>query len=575
MSTRFTGVSKQAALSLILLTLAAGPPARAADGPGTSDGGTSSSPAPAAPRPVPAELASELRELKASVETQTRVFEQHSRELDSERAALREELARIAAVEAKLGIPTDPWPALDPAQPGGANAAAASAAAQQGPPAQTPQDWSNRIGNLEDAVKRFGPFVLSGDFRLRAEPFLGGPADHSLDRARERYRLRFNVDAKLTQDFSGGFTLASGDVNDPTSTNQNADGFYSRKPFFIDRAYVNYNPHQFKSLTLTGGKFAYPWYNTELTWDKDINPEGLAQTLAFNLDTPVLKKIAVVGFELPFAQAARTRAANRSVVQSVTYGAQLQTQWQLAPWLRFGAYTGFYDFHNADPIALALARAGAKNPATPLSGALPLGTGNAVQNSIVTTTATNVVTIAGAAYPTGVTTITNAQFASKFAVIDSLARFDILAPSEKWPIAIVGDFVQNTLACSNAANIAPAPGNSATVTYAQAQNFPCDARQRKAYWAEAQVGRAQKKGDWQFDYARIFIEREAVLSNFDYSELRQGSNVTEHRASILYQVNRNVQLSFIDLIGRPLNFGSAKAPEPWLQRLQFDVLYSF
>ena len=138
--------------------------------------------------------------------------------------------------------------------------------------------------------------------------------------------------------------------------------------------------------------------------------------------------------------------------------------------------------------------------------------------------------------------------------------------SEKWPVAIIGDYVQNLEACSNVSNIAPPPADT---------NFPCNSHQRRGYWAEAQVGRAQKKGDWQFDYARIFIEREAVLSNFNYSELRQGSNVTEHRASILYQLNRNVQLSFIDLIGRPLNFGSAKPPEPWLQRLQFDVLYSF
>src|SRR5215469_13448502 len=103
--------------------------------------------------------------------------------------------------------------------------------------AQTPQDWSNRIANLEESVKKFGPFILSGDFRLRAEPFIGGPADDSLERTRERYRLRFNVDAKLNQDFSGGFTLASGDVNDPISTNQDATGFYTRKPFFIDKAY--------------------------------------------------------------------------------------------------------------------------------------------------------------------------------------------------------------------------------------------------------------------------------------------------------------------------------------------------
>ena len=575
MSKRSGSVLKRAAVALAILLVAPGRPAHAADGPGADRGGTAKSTASPAADPVPAEVASELQQLRASVEAQTKVFEEHSRELESERAALREEMAQIAAVEARLGIPAEPAPAFDAAAAGGAQGALASAAPQQGPQAQTPQDWSNRIGNLEDAVKRFGPFVLSGDFRLRSEPFLGGPSDHSLDRTRERYRLRFNVDAKLTQDFSGGFTLASGDVNDPTSTNQNVDGFYSRKPFFIDRAYVNYNPHQFKNLTLTGGKFSYPWYNTELTWDKDINPEGLAQTLAFNIDTPVLKKIAVVGFELPFAQVARTGATNKSIVQSITYGSQLQTQWQFAPWLKFGAYTGFYDFHNADPIALALARASAKNPATPLAGALPLSTGNTVQNSIVTTTSTNVVTIAGTAYPTGVTSITNAQFASKFALIDSLARFDVRTPNEKWPIAIIGDFVQNTLACSNVSNIAPAPANASTVTYKQTTNFPCDARQRKAYWAEAQVGRAQKKGDWQFDYARIFIEREAVLSNFDYSELRQGSNVTEHRASILYQVNRNVQLSFIDLIGRPLNFGGAKPPEPWLQRLQFDVLYSF
>jgi hypothetical protein len=88
------------------------------------------------------------------------------------------------------------------------------------------------------------------------------------------------------------------------------------------------------------------------------------------------------------AQVARTEATNKSTVQS--------TQWQLASWLKFGAYSGFY----ADAIALALAKASAKNPQTPLSGVLPLQASNGVQNSATTTTATNVVTIAGTAYPT-------------------------------------------------------------------------------------------------------------------------------------------------------------------------------
>jgi hypothetical protein len=435
---------------------------------------------------------------------------------------------------------------------------------------------SKKVDKLDSKIKAFGPFTFSGDLRLRDEPFFGGPSNQSQVRDRERFRMRFNVNAKLNNDIDGGFSEASGDVNDPTTTNQTITEFYTRKAFNLDKAFINYHPHQLKYLTLTGGKFAYPWYNTELTWDKDLNPEGLAQTLAFKLNsTPVLKKVAFVGFELPFAEIAGVSVNDKRITQSVTYGGQIQTTWQFAKWLKLSAYSGFYNFHNADPIALALAKANAKSPQTPDTGLLPLGTGNTVQNSIVTTTAANVVTVAGTSYTTGVTSISNAQFASKFGLLDSLARFDIATRSEKWPIAFIGDFVQNTEACANAGNILAAPVNTASIHYTQSTNFACNSHQRRGYWAESQVGRAEKKGDWQFDYARIFIEREAVVSNFNYSDIRQGSNVTEHRAMIQYQADRNIQLAFTALIGRPLNLGSSTPPENWLERLQFDVIYKF
>ena len=528
---------------------------------------TAAAPDPSSPVVV------ELKELREAVEAQAKQFEEHSQQLDAERAALKDEFARIASLEAKLGVASD---ADSSASVPSASAVVSTPSSTQGTQVQTPQDMSNRIGNLEDRLKNFGPFAFSGDIRLRDEPIFGGPANQSLDQNRERFRLRFNVSAKLNEDFAGGFSLASGDINDPTSTNQTVGDFYSRKAIGIDKAYLDYTPHQFSSLTLIGGKFAYPWYNTELTWDKDLNPEGVAETLAFNLNsTPLLKKIAFVGFELPFTQVAGVSLTNQSSVASVVYGGQIQTQWQLAPWLKFGAYTGFYNYHNADPIALALAKASAKNPQTPLTGLLPLGTGNTVQNSITTTTATNEVTTGGTSFPTGVTTITNAQFASKFGLFDSIARFDVKTASDKWPIAFIGDYVQNTEACANEDNILAAPANTATIHYSQSTNFACDSRQRRGYWGEAQVGRGQKKGDWQFDYTRMFIEREAVLSNFDYSDIRQGSNVTEHRAMVIYQVQSNVQLSFTGLFGRPLNFDGTKPPEDFLKRYQLDVVYTF
>jgi hypothetical protein len=427
-----------------------------------------------------------------------------------------------------------------------------------------------RIRNLERQIKGIGPISFSGDVRLRGEPFFGGPTDQSLDRARARLRARFNAVATLGEQFRAGFTLASGDINDPTSTNQTLTGFYARKAVALDLAFAEFTPKAFKPLTLTGGKFRYPWYNTELTWDKDLNPEGAAETLAFNLHTPVLKRFALIGFQLPFAEMAGTSSSDKRITQAITYGGQLQTTWKLAPKVTLSAYTGYYNYRGSDAIALALARASAKNPQTPLSGALPLTSGNPVQDSTYTTTATTIVTIGGTAYPTGVTSITNAQFASKFGLFDNIARLDINTGHSRVPISFIGDYVQNTEACGNVINIAAVPANTSTQTFKQAVNAPCNSHYRRGYWAEGTVGRLQKKGDLQFGYARIYIEREAVLGNFNYSDIRQGTNVSQHRFTSFYQLDPSVQLGFTALVGRPLG-----TSEPWLTRLQFDTVYIF
>jgi hypothetical protein len=427
-----------------------------------------------------------------------------------------------------------------------------------------------RIQNLERQIKGIGPLAFSGDVRLRAEPTFGGPSDQSLDRMRARVRVRFNTIADLGKQFRAGLTLASGDINDPISTNQTLTGFYTRKTIALDQAFVEFNPSQFKVLTLTGGKFRYPWYNTELTWDKDLNPEGAAQTLAFQLNTSVLKRIALIGFELPFAEVAGTTATNKRINQNVTYGGQLQTQWQLGPHVTFNAYSGFYDYRNADSIAIALVRASSKNPQTPFAGSLPLFSGNPVQDSTYTTTATSVITIAGKPIPTGVSAISNAQFASKFALFDNIARFDIDTGHPRFPVSFIGDYVQNMEACGNLAQLLPVPSNTATLTFKQTVNTPCNRHQRRGYWAEGRIGRLKEKRDLQFGYTRIYIESEAVLGNFNYSDIRQGTNVTQHRFDTFYQFDRNVQLGFTALVGRPL-----ATKEPWTTRLQFDTIYIF
>jgi Putative porin len=461
-----------------------------------------------------------------------------------------------------------------------ANSGSATPAAVPSPE-PLPQDLGKRIENVEDRLRNIGPFSFGGDIRLRDEPWFGGPANQSLDRNRERIRLRIYANVKLNNDLSGGVALATGDINDPISTNQTANQYFTRKPFLLDKAFVNYNPHQFKPFTFTAGKFAYPFYTTELTWDKDLNPEGAAQKLEWKSENwHVLRQFAIVGFELPFSETSGVNfnypnSNNKSIHQSAVYGAQIQTAWQLASWLRFTADTAFYNWHLADPIALAVSQA---NSSTPANGLLKLN--NTLTNSYQTVTVSYTVPTGTAAAPTGTTTVSssivNAQFNSKFALSDTIAQFDIKTHSDAWPIRFLGDYVQNTEACANANNpiFVPTEPTNANVKIATV-NGTCNSNQRRGYWLESRFGRAQEKGDWQFAYTRIMSEQEAVISVFDFSDMRQGSNVTQHRLEAFYTPVRNVQLGFTGLFGRPLNFGSSNPPENLLKRLQFDLIYKF
>lgn len=500
-------------------------------------------------------------------------------EIEQLRKLLQEQQQRIAALEGRTAQLSTP-PATEPTVSASAPNSYTSVSAPSASPSQTQNESraqsvqsgssDERIRNLERQIQGIGPISFSGDVRVRAEPFFGGPTDQSLDRARARVRARFNAIASLGSQFRTGISLSTGDVNDPVSTNANITGFYTRKAVALDQAFVEFSPTQFKALDLVAGKFRYPWFNTELTWDKDLNPEGAAETLGFNIDTPFLKRIAVIGFQLPFAEVAGTTSTNKRIAQQITYGGQLQTSWALGSHVTLSAYSGYYDFRGADSIALALSRANSKNPQTPFVGLLPLNSSSPVQNSLFTTTGTTVITVGGTAYPTGVSSVTNAQFGSKFALFDNIAKIDIDTGNARLPISFIGDYVQNTEACANLANVLVAPASTATQTFKQTKNAACDANQRRGYWAEGRIGRLKEKHDTQFGYTRIYIEREAVLGNFDYSELRQGTNVTEHRFDAFYQLDRNVQLGFTALVGRPL-----ASTEPWLTRLQFDTVYVF
>ena len=87
------------------------------------------------------------------------------------------------------------------------------------------KDDDKRLSALQDILGRFR-FV--GDVRLRGED-LFQDCPTCITRNRARLRLRFGVDGKLNEDFTGGFVLASGSLGDSNSTNETLTNFFTRK----------------------------------------------------------------------------------------------------------------------------------------------------------------------------------------------------------------------------------------------------------------------------------------------------------------------------------------------------------
>jgi hypothetical protein len=146
---------------------------------------------------------------------------------------------------------------------------------------------------LPEWVNKFTPF---GDIRIRQEGFYrqprGGddPPDHA--RNRTRYRWRLGLKYAYSEELGATIRLASGNPDDPISTNETLEGNFTRKNVNLDWAYLTVAPGKSFGmrpglLTVNAGKFPNPMFKVgEMVFDEDLSPEGFNETVAL-LDQPI------------------------------------------------------------------------------------------------------------------------------------------------------------------------------------------------------------------------------------------------------------------------------------------------
>jgi len=111
-----------------------------------------------------------------------------------------------------------------------------------------------------------------GDLRYRNESF--DIEGSSSDRVRDRLRVRFGLEAKISPTLLAGIEIATGEGRDARSTNSTLDSANQHEEIGLDLAYVDWRPRS--DLLVTLGKQRQPWFKAgnSLFFDGDVNPEG-------------------------------------------------------------------------------------------------------------------------------------------------------------------------------------------------------------------------------------------------------------------------------------------------------------
>ena len=180
---------------------------------------------------------------------------------------------------------------------------------------------------------------------------------YNVDQNRQRARLyaRLGTEIMLGEGFNAGLCLGTGDSNTPTSLNQTlggSGGNFSKYQLWLDKAFVSYDagPGDGEELTFFLGRFANPFFCTDVQWDPDLGFDGAALRGKVKLTDNVSTFFTAGAF--PVYNTDFNFASNQSAKFTSTdkwlAGAQLGIDWKINKDLAAKVALSYYDFHHIE-----------------------------------------------------------------------------------------------------------------------------------------------------------------------------------------------------------------------------------
>ena len=184
------------------------------------------------------------------------------------------------------------------------------------------------------------------------------------------------------------------------------------------------------------------------------------------------------------------------------------------------------------------------------------------------------------------------HFLSNFLYADFVLNNQIKTPAARFPINLLLEYENNLNAADHPFDNSARSGCTqdpvtllVTCTTGKPAVNTSLGKQSHVYMIDASVGQQKNKGDLQFGYAWLRQEQDSVIASFAESDQRAPTNILQHRIYALWKLRQNTVAGFTWWRGRTLNSNLLNAPiaagvkpgqvEPWLNRLQFDLIYTF
>ena len=357
------------------------------------------------------------------------------------------------------------------------------------------------------------------------------------DRNRLRVRAQLGVKADVNDWMTAGIRMTTGSFDDPISPNQTQEAASGKYTIGLDRAYMNAKIKPW--LNVVGGRFANPWFSTDLMWDPDLAFDGVAASFTPKLNDQWSGFATVGAFPIDEIEKSSTNQSKSKWM----YGAQAGINWNFDKKSSAKLGIALYDFEHIEGQSNGLA-AFAPNP--PYNATVPVF--RTKGNSTFDINGGNIVN--GELY----------GISSKFRDINITGQLD-LANFDPVHIILTGDYVKNI--GFDKAEIATRTGQ------------PSPNEQTNAYQVKVAVGMRDtyQAGEWQAFAAYKRLEADSVLDSFTDSDFYLGgTNAKGWLVGASYGIDKNAWLtarwfSADEISPRGSNtFGTALSP------LSIDVL---